>query len=344
MANSFSGFERYINELLAELQPRFRSIVKRRFGIGGASHMTLEAIGKKEHITRERVRQIENDAVKRLKKTDAFERGQAFESALENIINRLGGIVSEEALLNTEDIAALKDKNSILFFLGVSSGITYRKADEVFLARWHTHETPVVKIEEALRALVSELASSKDTLQESDLYARLAGHLRKAGIDHPKPQALATYIGLCRDIERNAWGEYGHVVSPFVRPRGMRESAYVALSRAKQPLHFREIAQRIGEFSGKSVHVQTVHNELIKDGRFVLVGRGLYGLREWGYEPGFVKDVLVKLLAAQGAMTREEILREVTRVRHVKPSTVLINLQNKKLFRLEGDGTYTLIS
>ena len=124
----------------------------------------------------------------------------------------------------------------------------------------------------------------------------------------------------------------------------MRKSRYVALSRGKTPLHFRDIAGHIGSFVKHPVHVQTVHNELIKDPRFVLVGRGLYALREWGYEPGFIKDVLVKLLSDRGAMTREEILAGIAASRRVKPSTVFINLQNKKLFKALDDGTYTLIS
>ena len=132
--------------------------------------------------------------------------------------------------------------------------------------------------------------------------------------------------------------------SPFVHPRGMREGAFVVLSRAGEALHFREIASRIGAFLGKSVHVQTVHNELIKDPRFILVGRGLYALGEWGYKPGFVRDVLVQLLREHGTMSRDEILTEVSRVRKVKPSTVAINLQNKKLFKALGNSTYTLVS
>ena len=50
------------------------------------------------------------------------------------------------------------------------------------------------------------------------------------------------------------------------------------------PMHFREATEAIAKTFGKKVNDATCHNELIKDSRFVLVGRGLYALTEWGYK------------------------------------------------------------
>ncbi len=344
MASIFNTFEKNIAKLLNELPPRARSVVRRRYGLGEAEPMTLEAIGTKEGITRERVRQIESDAMKKLKKSEVFTTLAVFSNAVTDIVNRLGGLVAEDALLNAPEFSQVKDKRTVLFFLDLASSVIRRKEDDMFRARWQTRETPAGKIEAALITFTNGLADSEETLKESALYEQLTVQLRKAGFDNLKTPVLASYVGLSTVIGKNTLGEYGHVDSPFVRPRGMRESAYVALARVGQPLHFRDIAARIGEFSARPVHTQTVHNELIKDNRFVLVGRGLYALRDWGYEPGFIKDVLKRLLAERGSMTREAILAEVSKKRQVKPSTVLINLQNKKLFKAVGDGTYTLIS
>ncbi|MEK7576669.1 MAG: sigma factor-like helix-turn-helix DNA-binding protein [Patescibacteria group bacterium] len=344
MASIFNTFEKSVAKLLNELPPRARSIVKRRYGLGEPEPMTLEAIGGKEGITRERVRQIESDAMKKLRKSEVYTTLATFAVAITNMVNRLGGLVSEEALLVAPEFSAVKDKRSILFFLDLASSVIRRKEDDAFYARWQTKETPAGKIEAALNVFTNQLAQSEETLKESELHEQLTVQLRKAGFENIQTPVLASYIGISKVIGKNTFGEYGHMDSPFVRPRGMRESAYVALARVGQPLHFREIAQRIGEFSARPVHTQTVHNELIKDSRFVLVGRGLYALRDWGYEPGFIKDVLKRLLSERGAMTREAILAEVSKKRQVKPSTVLINLQNKKLFKSAGDGTYTLIS
>lgn len=56
-----------IDMWLAQLPASERSVVEMRFGLNGEDPMTLDRIGKKFGITRERVRQIENQAIKRLK-------------------------------------------------------------------------------------------------------------------------------------------------------------------------------------------------------------------------------------------------------------------------------------
>jgi len=114
------------------------------------------------------------------------------------------------------------------------------------------------------------------------------------------------------------------------------------LVRHGKPLHFSEVASKIGKLVGKPVHTQTVHNELIKDDRFVLVGRGLYALKNWGYAPGVVKDVITEVLKKDGPMAKDKIISAVLRQRIVKPNTVFINLENKKYFKKLADGRYNL--
>lgn len=337
-------FEKGISKLLIELSPRARNVIRQRYGLGQSEALTLEAIGRQEGITRERVRQIESDSLRRLKKSDSFLALASFEKTLADTINSYGGVISENQLASVPEFADIKDKKSILFFVDLCDSITRKKGDDSLHVRFYTKDAPVSKVESALLVCARDLEKSKETLSENEMHGRLITCLKKHDIHATQPRVIASYIGLSKEIEKNAWGEYGHVESPFVRPRGMRESAFVALARAREPLHFREIAKRIGGFTSRPVHVQTVHNELIKDNRFVLVGRGLYALREWGYEPGFIKDVLSRILDEQGPMTREQILKEVSKRRQVKPSTVFINLQNKKLFKPLDDGTYTLLS
>lgn len=344
MASLNQSFEKHLQRFLDELVPRSRSIIKRRYGIGFASCMTLEAIGQRERITRERVRQIENDAIKRLKKSPMFATLATYEETAQDALDKHGGLVAEQVAVALPEFRAVGDKNLLLFFFDICDGFVHRKADDLFHARWHTKRAPAEKIESALAAFIGELRASQKTLAEQEARARLAEHLERASAVAANGAFADEYLELSHAIAKNSWGEIGHVSSPFVRPKGMREGAFVVLSRAGEPLHFREIASRIGDFLGKSVHMQTVHNELIKDARFVLVGRGLYALGKWGYEPGFVRDVLVRMLRERGQMTRDEILAEISRVRQVKPSTVAINLQNKKLFKTLDNGVYTLVS
>jgi hypothetical protein len=344
MSNINATFEKHIAKFLDELAPRARSVLKRRYGVGGTNPMTLEAIGNKEGITRERVRQIENDAMKRLRKSASFGMLAAYEKEIVDLLNQQGGMAAEEVFLACEEFKPVKDKNSLILFFDLSPSLSKRKIDEAFHLRWHTREAPHDMIESALTSFSNDLKSSNTTLSEAGAHEKYQTYAKKVGIDDLRASVIRTHLALSKNIEKNAWGEYGHISSPFVRPRGMRESSFVVLSRANEPLHFREIAKRIEAFAGRRVHIQTVHNELIKDKRFVLVGRGLYALGEWGYEPGFVKDVLVRLLKNNGPMNRDDILKHVSRLRKVKSSTVFINLQNKKLFKPLDNGTFTITS
>ena len=145
---------------------------------------------------------------------------------------------------------------------------------------------------------------------------------------------------------QNVFGEWGLAEWPEVSPRGVRDKAYLVLRREGKPLHFSDITEHINEaeFSNRKAYVQTVHNELIKDERFVLVGRGLYALTDWGYTPGTVRDILVEVLKSQGPLTKEQVLEETLKKRHVRPNTIILNLQNGDMFSRGEDGRYALAS
>ena len=108
-------------------------------------------------------------------------------------------------------------------------------------------------------------------------------------------------------------------------------------------MHFKEIVSKINEtFKGnRRPHPQTVHNELIKNNQFVLVGRGTYALADWGYKPGTVSDVLARIIKdADRPLSREEIMEAVLKERAVKQNTVMLNLQNKNYFQKTEEGKY----
>jgi RNA polymerase primary sigma factor len=57
-----------LRELLDDLPPREREILFERFGLGGEAPVTLESIGQRMGVTRERVRQIEASALQKLRR------------------------------------------------------------------------------------------------------------------------------------------------------------------------------------------------------------------------------------------------------------------------------------
>ncbi len=122
----------------------------------------------------------------------------------------------------------------------------------------------------------------------------------------------------------------------------MRDYAYLVIRRHGSPIHFREVAEQISKLFGKKAHIATTHNELIKDPRFVLVGRGLYALSDWGYMSGVVRDVINNIINKNGPLTKDEIIEKVLKERYVKENTILVNLQNPKFFKKDVKGRYDI--
>jgi DNA-directed RNA polymerase delta subunit len=140
-------------------------------------------------------------------------------------------------------------------------------------------------------------------------------------------------------------GRWGLVKWPMVNPKNIRDKIYVILYEKGKPLHFNDISAAIkdSEFKRKDVTTQAIHNELIKDGRFVLIGRGIYALKEWGYEKGTVADIITEVLQkAKEPLHRDEIVKRVLKSRHVKETTILLNLQGKAQFKRVAKATYAL--
>ncbi len=61
------SFRREIKEILKRLKPRERRVIELRYGLSSEGPLTLEQIGRRMRLTRERVRQIEENAKRRLR-------------------------------------------------------------------------------------------------------------------------------------------------------------------------------------------------------------------------------------------------------------------------------------
>ena len=136
-------------------------------------------------------------------------------------------------------------------------------------------------------------------------------------------------------------GEWGVSHSSNIKTKGMRDYAFLVIRKHGSPIHFKEVAKQITTIFKKKAHIATTHNELIKDKRFVLVGRGLYALREWGYMSGVVKDVIKSILEKHGPLSKDEIIEKVMKERYVKENTIMVNIQNQKHFKKNKDGKYS---
>lgn len=327
--------------LLSPIPNRARDVLIKRFGLSGERGKTLDAIGKEYGITRERVRQIEAFGLNAIKKSDVFAKeGSAF-SELENALISMGGIVAEDELL----ASLAKDqntKNNILLFLTLGDTFVRSKEDEHFKHRWHVDKDIAGQVEESLRKLYEGL-SDDDLVAEPDLVARFLDNLKDVADRYKNEEIARRWLNISKRIARNPLGEWGISESPNVRARGMRDYAFLVIRKHGNPMHFTEVADQIRKIFGKPAHVATCHNELIKDPRFVLVGRGLYALHDWGYTSGVVREVVREMLRKHGPLTKEEIIDRVLKERYVKPNTILVNLQNAKHFKKDKVGRYSAL-
>lgn len=331
-----------VKKLLMALPERSRTVLEARFGLGAsAERVTLEAIGKRYGITRERVRQIENHALAGLKKSPAFGAAEGAFNELERIIDGLGGIVCEDDLLDY----MTKDKsmqNHIYFLLVLGDPFKYRKEDDEVNRCWYVDADLANKVEGALKSLYAGL-SDEDLIPEGEMIDRFLKELQTINDKHRNDEVLKRWLRMSKGLGKNPLGEWGPARSPNVKTKGVRDFAYLAVKKHGSPLHFREVAKLIEKMFDRTAHVATTHNELIKDSRFVLVGRGMYALKEWGYTTGVVRDVIREVLRKGGPMSKDEIIEKVLKERHVKPGTIVVNLQNQKYFKRGKDGTFTLV-
>jgi hypothetical protein len=331
-----------VKRLLAVLPERARDVIIGRFGLGkDPVKLTLESIGKKYGITRERVRQIENYAVHSIKKSDQFAKEKELFTELEQLLETLGGIVSEEDLL--VDISNDKStQNHVHFLLVLGDAFKREKEDDHFKHRWYIDDNLAEKVHKALKNLYEGL-NDEHLITELDIVAQFLTHVEDVSDHYKKDDIIRRWLSISKTIGKNPLGEWGLVSSPNIRAKGIRDYAFLVLRKHGSPIHFREVAKSIEKLFGKKAHIATTHNELIKDPRFVLVGRGLYALAEWGYMSGVVKDVIRKVLDKNGPLTKNEVIDKVMKERYAKENTIVVNLQNPKFFKKDKDGKYSAV-
>ena len=325
--------------LLSPLAPRAREVIVGRFGLGQEpERKTLDAIGKVYGITRERVRQIENAALSAIRKSDTFAESGTVFAELHGHMSRLGSIVPEEDFLShlAKDRGA---QNHLHLYLVLGEGFHKQKEDDHFRHRWSIDHKMSARVHDALLSMHEEVGM-EDLIPESEMIERFLKKIEVSN-EYKNEDIARRWLGLSKVLAPNKLGDWGRAESPNISARGIRDYAFLVIRKRGSPMHFKEVAESITDIFGKKAHIATCHNELIKDPRFVLVGRGLYVLSEWGYAGGPVRDVISDLLDREGPLTKEEIVARVKRERYVKENTILVNLQNPEYFQKDKKERFT---
>jgi hypothetical protein len=329
------NYKQVVEQILKELRrDRDRQIIARRFGFGMSRRQTLEKIGGDFDITRERVRQIEKAAIAKMRTSGSTEIARAGE-LLRAIVADQGGI-APTADVATAISAGDSDIPYIVFLSLLAPGIELIDEDDDL--RQAVSLAPIYARPQVVLLLGEIVATIKDHAKPITL-AKLVSKL-------PSQLESATLEQLMRISKRLAYfdGKWGLVTWPEVNPKSIRDKTYLVLSRHGRPLHFSEIAGHVRNLgtTKRDVTIQAVHNELIKDVRFILIGRGIYALAEWGYTPGTVAEIIAGVLREEQPLHKDEIVRRVLMKRQVKTTTIILNLQEKDQFQRTAKATYKL--
>ena len=318
---------------------REQEIISRRFGLKDRRE-TLEQIGELLGITRERVRQLEKAVLARLKVQAEDENLPAIAEAEKTIIRHLHDLGRVATVADLAKAISGKDDDRtqahVALIATIAPGMAvidenddYRAA--VAIAEYHD----AAKVKKLIDDVVKEVKIVGEPVSLDELHARMR-------FAHPQHiQALASSSKQLASLR----GLWGLMKWPLVNPKNIRDKIYVILKDNEKPMHFSAIAKAIKDssFKRRDVTTQAIHNELIKDGRFVLIGRGIYALKEWGYKKGTVADVITEVLKKSGKpLHRDEIVKRVLKSRRVKETTILLNLQGKAQFKRVAKATYDL--
>lgn len=330
-----------VNDILGVIeQDREREIITRRFGLFDRKE-TLEQIGELLGITRERVRQLEKAILIRLKMASEDGKIPSLKDAERTIIRSLS---EQGRVARVQDLAAdMAGSNAspltrahIGFIAELSPNLAVvNENDDYHHSVGIKEYADDKKIKQFVEEIVKKIKEHGEPITSENLHAKL-NH------EHPSHvRALASVSKKLAHLKDN----WGLVKWPTVNPKNIRDKIYVILADNGKPMHFSEIAGTIkkSDFKRKDVTTQAIHNELIKDKRFVLIGRGIYALDEWGYSKGTVADIISDVLKKAGEpLHRDEIVKRVLKSRQVKETTILLNLQSKPQFKRVSKATYEL--
>lgn len=317
-----TNYQKISLELVAGLKDKQKEVILRRFGLAGKEKETLEAIGEDFGVCRERVRQIEESALEKIR--PKLNQYQTVYQDFLKYFQKAGQLKKEDVLLS--ELGGGKFQNEVNFLLSLKKPFERMTGNDDFYSFWQVNKNAFQTAKKAVDAVSNNFEKNRKPMALKDITSPFP----------LKKEFLMSYLQVSKKIQRNNEGLYGLRNWPEINPKGIKDKAYLAFKKAQKPLHFSQVASLI---SGS--HLQTVHNELIRDPRFILVGRGVYALAEWGYEPGQVKDIILKILQnSKKPLAKEEVLEKVMEQRMVKENTVLLNLNNKKYFLKDPRGRY----
>ena len=354
-AEEIANFEpnSILNLLFANLADRERDVIVHRYGLNENEAKTLEEIGKLFDVTRERIRQIENSTINKIRNHPEIEaKLKPVENMIADILEEHGGVMREDSLYeNILNYGTSRniDRAATSFII---SKLLNNKLEKIVKHgkmhdSWKLPTAEISFVEELIDDLIDILTEKSEPLLGKSILDRVQ---KRPIVDKYSGQindkVINNVLDLTSKINNNPFGEWGLADWRSIKPKRMNDKIAIVMRKHGKPMHFTEIADKINDakFDNKIAYPATIHNELILDDKYVLVGRGIYALKEWGYQPGVVVDVITSVMKESGGpMTKSEIVEKVLEKRMVKQSTIQLALMNKKRFKRVERNKYWIV-
>lgn len=342
-----SQIRQYFDKVLSSLSEKERNVIERRIGLKGQRE-TLQSIGNSfsPNITRERVRQIEDAGIKKVGRIiKATELSQIQEKGKE-VLAMHGGLLTKDKLIAAlvKELSLSKDVNAYILEVIIQSDFDVLKSKPRLGTQTYFFLPNITRkqIDAIHKTALKALKKKKDVMQKSELYSQIMETLKSdfSGLTAP---FIDSVLDIFDDIVKGEETLIGLTRWKILNPKTLKDKSIYVMKKEKVPMHFIDISNKISEYLGETVKVNTIHNELIRNEEFILIWRGIYALKEWGFKPGTVLDVIVDVLKKENdAMSTEDIIKKVLKVRDVKKTTIYMNLQNKKVIERVGRNFYKL--
>ncbi len=335
-----------LEELFMVLSTKEKEVVTQRFSLDNKPKRTLESIGQQFSVTRERIRQIEKIALSKLRRTVQTSNLNLINNLANTILNENGGILIESKLV-AKILNQLGSKNEIdghiiKLALSINQSLVQEDKTNIYHPFWYLKNLELSLVTLIIDNGFKILRKRDDCLVDQKMVVQIRQVLQNK-LENIPDSLIVSSLELDKRLKRTESG-FGLMTWRHINPKSIRDKAYIVLKREGKPLHFVDIANKIIEsgFDKKIVTVQAVHNELIRYDQFVLVGRGLYALKEFGYKKGTVTEIIEDLLKKNSPLTKQEIMEGVLEQRHVKKGTISLNLQKNPQFVRVGRAVYKL--
>lgn len=336
--------------ILEALSEREQEIIKMRHGLASYEKKTLEDIGKKYNVTRERIRQIENSSLKKIIKNFNQSYLKEIEQLANSTLSEHGGMMSEDNL--TRELLMMpgdsEDNRAAIRFI-LNELLKHRfylvRGNKDFNSLWKTPESSL----DFFHTVIDNIRSLVDQHGQPLAIEELLDKVKNAEFyttnDDLTDRVVINFIDITKKLKTNPYNELGLAEWTDITPKRMNDKIYLVLKKHSKPMHFTEIAEMINkmQFDHRTAYPATIHNELILDDKYILVGRGIYALKDWGYKPGVVSEVIVDILKeSKKPLSKKQIIEEVMNKRLIKETTISLALMNKDRFIRDAKGNYSL--